>query len=54
MAINNFDDELVDEGRDLEGELRDVDEEIEGWTEELEDEWNRALAVECFCIYKED
>ena len=54
MAINNFDDELVDEGRDLEGELEDDDEEIKEWTDELEDEWNRALAVECFCIYKED
>ena len=54
MAINNFDDELVDEGRDLEGELEDVDEEIKEWTDELEDEWNCALAAECFCTYKGD
>ena len=54
MAINNFDDELVDEGRDLEGLLRDVEAEIEAWHEELDDEWNRTLAVECFCVHKED
>lgn len=54
MAINNFDDQLVDEQRKIEGELRDVEEEIEAWTDELEDEWNRALAVDCFCINKED
>ena len=54
MAINNFDDELVDEGRDLEGLLRDVEAELEAWHEELDDEWNRALAVECFCVHKED
>ena len=54
MAINNFDDQLVNEQRKIEGELRDVEEEIEAWTNELEEEWNRALAMEYFCIYKED
>ena len=54
MAINNFDDELVDEGHHLEELLRDVEAELEAWHEELDDEWNRAQAVECFCVHKED
>ena len=54
IAINDFDDQLADEERIIEGELKDVEAEIEAWTDELEDEWKRSLAVECFCIHKED